>query len=63
MNNAVHYSVGGENSQWYGSQGQNRKAGVHAEQRSFSNVSITGTESTDLHQLVPPTAHRGLPEI
>ena len=52
--------VEGENSQRYGSKPQNRKAGVHAEHSSFSNVSVTGMESTDFpHQLVPPT---GLPE-
>lgn len=46
--------------QRYGSKPQNRKAGVHAEHSSFSNVSVTAMESTDfLHQPVPPT---GLPE-
>lgn len=46
--------VGGKNSS--GSKPQNRKAGVHREHSSFSNVSVTGMETTGiLHQLVPPT--------
>lgn len=48
--------VGGENSQRSGSKAQNRKAGVHREHSSFSNVSVIGMETTEiLHQLVPPT--------
>lgn len=46
--------VGGKSSS--GSKPQNRKAGVHREHSSFTNVSVTGMETTEiLHQLVPPT--------